>query len=262
MSRAGFIQRTVAAVCVGVCASFALATASGQLITTRKDVERQSRVMWLEMKRQLPLAPNPAIQRYVECVAYSIIEVLPDEHQGLDWEIQVFDSDELNAFATLGGKIGVFTGMLELADTPDMLAVVLGHEIAHLTENHVFERSRRGTLAEAASIIGGAATGMHREAREGASALLFLPFSRGQESEADQVGLLYTARAGYNPIASLDLWKRMISANENRPSPPEFLSSHPSDDRRIDELARSLRPALIEYNKALEAGTVPACGRR
>lgn len=231
--------------------------ASGQLFVSEKEIERQARVQWLQMKRQLPLAPNSRVQSYVECITNSVIEVLDPEFGDLAWEVVVFDDDAMNAFAMPGGKVGVFTGILRVADTPDALAAVIGHEIAHLTSDHVMQRAKRHSRTEALSIIGGAATGMGDLIRTGAAIGLTLPFSRRQESEADVVGLEYMAKAGFDPRASIDLWKNMSSAKQN--APPEFLSTHPADDRRLDDLVKRLTPSLVEYNTAREAGKRPNC---
>jgi predicted Zn-dependent protease len=210
------------------------------------------------MKRHTPLAPTARIQNYVECVAYDIIDVLDESYADLDWEVVVFDDDAINAFAMPGGKVGVFTGLLRVADTPDTLAAVLGHEIAHLTEDHVMERARSAKRTDALVLLGGAATGLGGMVRDGATIFMSLPFGRAQESEADVVGLKYMAQAGYDPRSSIYLWKNMAATRQS--STPEWLSTHPSDDKRMDDLVKSLTPALIEFNSAREAGRRPSCG--
>jgi len=247
-----------AAVLVGVTGGLLFASAGyGQLIVTEKEIERQSRTQWLLMKRHTPQSPSPRIQAYVECVANRIIDVLEPEYDNLSWEVVVFDDDSINAFAMPGGKVGVFTGILNVADTPDSLAAVIGHEIAHLTSDHVMERARRQSGSNLVGILGGAATGMRGMSQAAADIALTLPFSRKQESEADVVGLEYMAKAGFDPRATIALWKRMGEAREYNQA--EFMSTHPSDDRRLDDLVKSLTPALIEYNAAREAGKIPNC---
>jgi predicted Zn-dependent protease len=235
----------------------AMSHAQAQLLAGEKEIMRQARLEWLTMKRHTPLSPSPRLQSYVECIAWSIIDVLDDPYKQLDWEVVVFDDDAMNAFAMPGGKVGVFTGILRVADTPDALAAVLGHEIAHLTEDHVMERARRAKRTEALVLLGGAATGMGGTIRDGATILMSLPFGRQQESDADLVGLEYMARAGFDPRSSIYLWKNMAASRQGRP--PEWLSTHPSDDRRMDDLVKSLTPALIQYNEAREAGMRPGC---
>lgn len=242
----------------GLGALLLTASANAQLIGGEKEIMRQARLEWLTMKRHTPLAPNPRIQSYVECVAYSIIDVLPEGYDDLDWEVVVFDDDAINAFAMPGGKVGVFTGILRVADTPDALGAVLGHEIAHLTEDHVMERARREKRTDALVLLGGAATGMRGVMRDGATVFMSLPFGRAQESEADLVGLDYMAMAGFDPRSSIYLWKNMGAARQG--STPEWLSTHPSDDARLDALVKSLTPALLKYNEARDTGRLPNCG--
>ena len=259
MMRHNFLRHaTGALLAAGVVALSGFPAAQAQIFTGEKEILRESNLEWLEMKRHTPLAPTKRVQSYVECVAWSIIDVLPDEFQSLNWEVVVFDDDTLNAFAMPGGKIGVFTGLLNVADTPAALAAVLGHEIAHLTENHVMERAKKERRNQALVLVGNAATGLGGVIQDSATLFLSLPFGREQESEADLVGLGYMANAGYDPRASLYLWRNM-SAAQGDGGPPEWLSTHPSDDRRMDDLAHSMAPALIKYNEAHDAGKRPNC---
>lgn len=250
--------RRSAALVLGLIGTLLFATtAQSALFVSEKEILRQSRVQWLTMKRQLPLAPDQRVQNYVQCITNTIIDVLDEPHSELSWEVVVFDDDSINAFAMPGGKVGVFTGILRVADTPDALAAVIGHEIAHLTADHVMERAKKEQRTDALVILGGAVTGMGDVVRAGATIGLNLPFNRGQESEADIVGLDYMAKAGYDPRASIHLWKNMASARQGRT--PEFLSTHPSDDRRLDDLVKNLTPALVKFNAAREAGVRPTC---
>ncbi len=235
--------------------------ANAAFLVSEKEVRRQARVEWLSMKRHVPLEPNPAIVGYVQCVANKVIAELPPGHEAFDWEVVVFDEEEMNAFADPNGKIGVFNGILRVADTPDALAAVIGHEIAHATEGHVMDRARKNARQEIWALLGGAATGAMDMWRQGIAIGFGLPFAREQESEADLIGLEYMANAGFDPRASVYLWKNMAAAHkaDRRERPPEFLSTHPSDDVRIDNMVRSLTPALIKYNAAREAGKRPAC---
>ena len=132
---------------VGLAAVF-LANSANALVS-EKEVRRQARVMWLSMKRHVPLESDPQVIAYVQCVSKHILAQVPAEYADLDWEVVVFDEDQINAFADPNGKIGVFNGILKVADTPDALAAVIGHEVAHATEGHVMatraeERSSRG----------------------------------------------------------------------------------------------------------------------
>jgi predicted Zn-dependent protease len=237
-------------------------SASAAFLVSEKEVLRQARVEWLSMKRHIPLEPQPGVQKYVECVANNVLAVLPKElTDTIDWEVVVFDEDEINAFADPNGKIGVFNGILRVADTPDALAAVIGHEIAHATEGHVMDRARKNARQEIWAMLGGAATGAGDMWRQGLAIMSGLPFAREQETEADLVGLEYMANAGFDPRAAVYLWKNMAAAKlaQGREQVPEFLSTHPSDSARIDNMIKSLTPALIKYNAALEAGKRPAC---
>ena len=246
------------ALAIAACAMAAAAQA--QLLAGKREIERQSATEWLIMKRENPQVGDPRTVRYVECIAGAIINQLDPEWHELNWEVVVFDNDQLNAFAMTGGKIGVFSGIFKVADTPDALAAVIGHEIAHMTEGHVFDRARRASRTTGLAIIGAAATGISRDYFEyGTMVGLQLPFQREQESEADVVGLGYMAGAGFDPRAGLELWQNMKAAAEGRNQQPEWMSTHPREDARIDDMVPLLVQNLRLYNEAIEAGRVPNC---
>jgi predicted Zn-dependent protease len=246
---------------VAACAVLsANGVAQAQLMVSAKEVRREARVQWLDMKRHLPIESNPRVTAYVQCVANHILATLPPEQANLDWEVVVFDDDTINAFADPNYKIAVFTGLLRVADTPDALAAVIGHEVAHATEGHVMQRARRGARTNALVLLGSAATGISPDLlNQGAMIGMTLPYAREQESEADRIGLHSMAKAGFDPRAALALWKNMATAMNGKGAPPEFLSDHPADDTRLDTVVKSITPALIEYNAAIEAGKRPNC---
>jgi predicted Zn-dependent protease len=156
------------------------------------------------------------------------------------------------------GKIAVFSGLIELADTADMLAAVIGHEVSHLTENHVNQRIRRGVGTGLVGAIGSTLTGMDGQGL--ATVVLQYPFQREQETEADISGMTYAAKAGYNPAAGIEFWRRVLAQEEeDGQRPPEWLSTHPDPEFRMSDIAGSLAPALVEWNKALDAGVRPRC---
>jgi len=226
----------------------------GQIFT---DAQAELRLQWLQMKRELPRDPRPQVQRFAECISKAILNVVPKEYQDLDWEVIVFDSDSRNAQVMPEGKIAIYSGLLEVANTPDEMAAVLGHEVAHLTEGHVHQRVLRSAGTGLLGVAGGVLTGFGRESQTTAEVLFQLPYQREQEREADLVGMHYMAMAGYNPAATLELWRGM---SENRDgAPPEWLSTHPDPDFRMSDMAKNLAPALVEYNKALDSGVRPRC---
>lgn len=245
----------------GCVSLLGLSVAQAGVFVSEKEVRRQARLEWLTMKRMMPVDPDPRVQRYVQCVANQIINVLDKEHQALDWEVVVFDEGAINASANPEGKIAVFSGLLRVADTPDSLAAVLGHEIAHATQNHAMARAKQGVRSDMLVLLGSAATGIHPGVlRDGATIGLSLPYARDQESEADLVGLQYMSEAGFDPRAAIYLWKNMSTANQG--APPEFLSNHPSDETRLNDIVKEITPALVSYNQALEAGKRPNCQLR
>ncbi len=172
-----------------------------------------------------------------------------------EWEFNLIQDDEMpNAFCLPGGKIGVYTGIIPVAGGPDGLAVVMAHEVAHAIANHGGERMSQLLLAE----LGGMAlaTAMQTkpdETRElamlayglGAQLGVLLPYSRQHESEADRIGLILMARAGYDPNEAIPFWQRMNRLGGARP--PEFLSTHPAPETRIEQIREYLPEALGYY---------------
>jgi predicted Zn-dependent protease len=172
-----------------------------------------------------------------------------------DWEFNLIDDDETaNAFCVSGGKIAVYTGILPIAESEEGLAVVVAHEVAHALANHGGERMSQLLVAE----LGGVALSkaVEKEPQKtqelwklaygiGAQVGYLLPYSRRHESEADRIGLILMAQAGYNPEAAVPFWERM--AAEGGLSPPEFLSTHPSPETRIDDIRRNLPEARQYY---------------
>ena len=186
----------------------------------------------------------------VQRVAKRIEAVASRDRPSFVWRVTLLRKNEANAYCLPGGKIVVFTGILPVTENDAGLATVLGHEVAHATAEHVAERIEREHLTEvaAAIIAGGVAFTPGQYAR--VIALLGvgsgLPFSRSQESEADHIGLVYMARAGYDPRQAVAFWKRMQRASKGH-EPPEFLSDHPSDAHRVERVEGWLPQAEREY---------------
>ena len=233
---------------------------------SEQDMEVQAAQQFSEMKASLPLETDRATIDYIACVANAVVAQLEPPYSEINWEMAVFDNESVNAFAMPGGKIGVMTGILKAAQNQDQLAAVIGHEIAHVTAQHAKERASRTSVSDigiqaAAIVLGGGHSGAtytaYEALRQGAAFGLLLPFSRGQETEADVIGLSYMAKAGFDPRESVPLWQNM--AKEAGTGPAEFLSTHPSSDTRIDNLVSQFGGTLKLYNDALTAGLRPNC---
>jgi len=173
------------------------------------------------------------------------------------WEVVVFQSDELNAFALPGKKIGVYEGMMKFADSEDQLAAVIGHEIGHVEEGHGAKRVNSEMTTQLgidlASAALGQASGVAPEQMAallgaGAQYGLLLPYSRNQELEADRVGLTYMAKAGFNPQAAVTLWQKMGQKGGGG-GPPTFMSTHPANAERIAQLQKMMPEAMAAYKQ-------------
>lgn len=172
------------------------------------------------------------------------------------WEFMVIEDPQANAFALPGGKVAVYTGILPITRDEAGLAAVLGHEVAHAVARHGTERVSQNLLVQM-GLAGTMAALSNRDPKTvlgaGAAVGLVLPWSRGQESEADHLGLIYMAKAGYNPSAARDLWIRMAAAARGHDRPPGFLSTHPSEATRIQQIEAWLPEASQHYRR--EPGT-------
>jgi predicted Zn-dependent protease len=194
------------------------------------------------------------IQKAVE--QYFAQNNMSDELSDYAWEFNLVESDEINAWCMPGGKVVFYTGILPLTQDEAGLAVVMGHEIAHAVAQHGNERMSQGLMAQMGGIALSTALETEPEATQqiwmavyglGAQYGLMLPYSRLHENEADHMGLIFMAMAGYNPSAAVGFWQRM-AAQKGGQSPPEFLSTHPSDTNRIKNI-HSLIPDAMKYYK-------------
>jgi predicted Zn-dependent protease len=189
----------------------------------------------------------------VQRVAKRIEAVAARDKPAFVWKVTLLRKNVANAYCLPGGKIVVYSGILPITENDAGLATVLGHEVAHATAEHVAERIERQNLTHIAAIIvaGGVAFTPGQYARVLAllDAGATLPFSRKQESEADHIGLVYMARAGYDPQQAVAFWKRMLRASKGK-EPPEFLSDHPSDAHRVERVEGWLPEAERAYRGA------------
>jgi predicted Zn-dependent protease len=180
-----------------------------------------------------------------------------------EWEFRVLDNDQVNAFCLPAGKVGVFTGLLEVARTDDQLAAVMGHEIAHALAHHASERIARQQMQQQALQAAGGLMGQmdssNRHALIGVLAagaqVNSLKYERAQESEADHIGVFLMTFAGYDPDQSITFWEQMAGASRRTGRPPEILSSHPSDEQRIAQL-RQWIPQAKGGKKAFDEGRI------
>ena len=201
---------------------------------------------------------GPDYDRVVR-VARRLAQSTGDEGKKFQWAVSLVDSPQVNAFCLPGGKIVVYTGILPVAQNDAQLATVMGHEMAHATSRHGSQRLLQTKLTN--TVVSGAQISMagmdpgQQQAIMGAIGAgaqygLLLPFSRGHEEEADYIGLLYMARAGYDPQEAIKLWQHMSQVAGKGQKPPEFASTHPSDETRIQRLTAEMPKALEEYNKS------------
>ncbi len=230
------------------------------------DVERAAAQQYGQLLQQAQaknaLAPpgHPGLKR-LQAISQRLIPQATawnERARGWKWEVNLIGSGQINAFCMPGGKIAVFSGIIDkLQLTDDELAMVTGHEMAHALREHARERMGKSAVTQGAARIGGAVIAgifgvdpnlTDMVARGGAS-LLTLKFGRNDESEADLVGMELGARAGYDPRAAITLWKKMEQASKG--APPQWLSTHPSSASRIAELERALPRVLPLYERAV-----------
>jgi metalloendopeptidase OMA1, mitochondrial len=214
-------------------------------------------------KQSTPISKDAQATALVQRAGQRIAAVanLPDAQ----WEFVLFDSPEANAWCLPGGKVGVYSGILPITKDEAGLATVIGHEVAHATAHHGAERMSQQMAAQAVGTGVGALVSGKSEATQalvgqayGAASQVgvLLPFSRKQEAEADYIGLLYMARAGYDPAAAVAFWERFADYNRQHGGSQglAFLRTHPLDEQRIQSLKNELPKAQAEYQKAKAAG--------
>jgi predicted Zn-dependent protease len=217
-----------------------------------------------EIQKKAVIESNPAINKYVQCVANRLLGVSKDQTGVSDWNVVVFKDDSPNAFALPGGSIGVNTGILKLAQSQSQLATVIGHEIAHVIARHGAERMSQALLAQGGLVLADQAlkNSDHRNKIMAAVGIgtqfgVMLPFSRKHESEADEMGLTIMARAGFDPSESVKLWQNM--SKNSKGAPPEFLSTHPANTTRIKRLQSKIPKADLIYRKSVQKMGSPHC---
>ena len=228
------------------------------------------------LAQEQPVDPNSQIAQQINTIAGRLVDkidevegALAKEHgiqagnfaQDFNWQVVVLNSQQANAFALPGGKMAVYTGLVPVAQNADGMAVVMGHEIAHALMRHGAQRMSRGKLEQMAAMgaaAGGVDPGIQQAVFSAYGVTSQLPYARGHESQADEVGLMLMAAACFNPDESVPLWERMSQMSGGN-SGPEFASTHPSPQSRIEHL-RSLLPKAHEYRARFckDGGAKPA----
>ena len=216
-----------------------------------------------EIRSQEKVSKDPAQNARIKKIGDRIAKAVGDAMPNAKWEFVVFESDQVNAFALPGGKVGVYTGLIKLAgNSDDELAIVMGHKIAHVIARHGAERMSESMVIQGVGALGTAVAEtryspqtvqLFQLAYGGATTLgRVLPHSRGNESEADKMGAIYAARAGYDPRAAIAFWKKMAAQKGGGGGKlQDFLSTHPSDSKRIQDL-EAMMPEVVpiyEQNK-------------
>ena len=217
------------------------------------------------LSQERPVDPNSPIAQQVRGIAQRLIEKVPEvanaiaqEHgnpitpiwEKFDWDVNVIQSEQANAFCLPGGKMAVYTGLIPIAQNADAVAVVMGHEIAHALLRHGAQRMSQQKLTQIGQMAG-AMSGMDPQQQQMVMAAMgygyLLPYARQHETQADEVGLMLAAAACFDPRESVPLWERMGQASGGQ-SPPEFSSTHPNPGTRIANL-QALMPKALEYRQ-------------
>lgn len=221
--------------------SYSQFLAKSKLSTDKEKIEMVRRVGRLIAESAEQFMRDNSMQQYI---------------REYNWEFNLVEDESANAFAMAGGKVAVYTGILQVAQDEAGLATVISHEIAHVIANHAGERMSHLLLANLGNIaLSQALKEKPEKTRQlamaaygvGANVGILLPYSRTHEEEADRIGLILMAQAGYNPESAIGFWQRMLAQEKVRP--PEFLSTHPSAQNRIISIRRNLPEAMKYYGR-------------
>jgi predicted Zn-dependent protease len=260
-----FILLIVSLLLLSSCGSVPLTGRKQVLLVSDSEVLSASLTQYSDFMKTAKLSTNKAKTDMVVRVGKKIAAATENylkangmeaEIQQFSWEFNLVQSDDVNAFCMPGGKIVVYEGILPYVATDEELAVVLGHEVAHAVAKHSNERMSQQVLAQAGeSALNAALSNRSATVQSvagtvyglGAQFGVMLPFSRKHEYEADHMGLIFMAMAGYNPRSSISFWTKMAQGKSS--AVPEFMSTHPSDTNRIAELEKYMPDALQYYKK-------------
>jgi predicted Zn-dependent protease len=215
-----------------------------------------------QLKKETPISRDPALNEMVQRVGKRVAAVAGKDLPDAKWEFVVFESKEANAFCLPGGKVGVYTGILPITKDDAGLATVIGHEVGHAVAHHGAERMSEAMVIQGGGQLLGSAMSATDPMWQQAAMLAYgagakvgreLPHSRSQELEADHIGVIYMARAGYDPKAAVAFWKRFADFNRqqggNASWLSQFLSTHPVDTVRIEELEKLMPEAEAIYSR-------------
>ncbi len=227
----------------------------GQQFVSDQELALQGDKTWQDIKAKEKASTDAAKIARVNRIASRVINV-----SGLrqyPWEVKVFQNDALNAFALPNYKIGVYTGLLDLTNEDAELAAVIGHEVAHVAADHAAKRvgaSKVSGLGLQVAQIGLGAAGVSGNWASllgaGVSYGIILPYSRQQELEADDLGVTFMARAGYDPREAIDFWQKMNQASGAQPSIAKYLSTHPAGQDRIAAIRQKLPQNELIYSRS------------
>lgn len=219
-----------------------------------KEVLAQSQLSSDQQKVEMIKRVGQRIQKAAE--DYYAEHKISQKLDGYDWEFNLIESEQVNAWCMPGGKVAFYTGILPVCEDETGVAVVMGHEIAHALANHGGERMSQGMIAQLGLGSVGAAMGQNPTLTKQifmqsvgmGTQVGLLKFSRNNESESDHIGLILMAKAGYNPEVAVDFWKRMAALSGGQ-APPEFMSTHPSSETRVNNLKALMPEALKHYKQ-------------
>jgi predicted Zn-dependent protease len=254
------------------CALFCISTVAGCFtnpVTGRKELNLVSSgeemqlglTSFEQMKHDTPISYDARMNATLQRVGKRLASIASRDMPNAQWEFVLFQSSEANAFCLPGGKVGVYTGLLPMTKDDAGLATVMGHEIAHAVSRHGVERMSEAKALQWSQELAGEASISTKPATKetiaaafgiGGPLLVQLPHSRKHESEADHIGLIYMARAGYDPRSALDFWRRFAEYDKAHggQNTPTFLRTHPLDETRIQQLENWLPEAQRQYSPA------------
>jgi predicted Zn-dependent protease len=238
----------VLAVALAGCSEAPITERNQLIVVSDEQMDELGSQAFRQLKSQADISDDRRLTERVERIGRRIAEVSAEPDA--DWEFVVIDNEAPNAFAMPGGNVGVHTGLFDVARNDAQLAAVMAHEIAHAVARHHAERVSQEVIQKGGLQVLGFATeseAIVQLASAAAQLGITLPYSRTQEAEADRIGLIYMARAGYDPRAAVELWQNFSEAGGARP--PEFLSTHPSPGSRIERLKEYMPEALEIYRQ-------------